>query len=82
MLTSMLNQHSNSTQNQPSSGKSWGHCQLKRHLLKIHRSPQHTSMTLVMKYQASELILMIFPNQTWTAPFELPLAKNFDMPRP
>ena len=35
-----------------------------------------------MKYQTGQLILLIFLKWTWTAPFELPVAKNFDMPGP
>ena len=57
-------------------------CQLTSRRLKIHTSPQHASRTLAMKYQTGHLILLIFPKWTWTAPFELPLAKNFDMPGP
>ena len=48
----------------------------------MHTSLQHTSTTLAMEYQTTHLILMIFPKWTWTAPFVLPLAKIFDMPRP
>ena len=81
-LTLTLHQHSNSTQNQPSSRKRWGQCQLTRCRLKIHTSPLHASKTLAIKYQTSQMILMIFPKWTWSALFELPLAKNFDMPRP
>ena len=80
MLRSMLNQHSNSTQNQLLSRKSCSHCQLTRRGLKIHTSAQHTSTTLAMKYQTSQLIPKIFPKWTWTGRFELPLAKSIDMP--
>ena len=82
MLTSTLNQHSNWTKNQPLSRRTWSHCQLTRRQLQIHTSPQHTSITLAMKYHTSQLTLMIFPKWTWTATVELPLAKNFDLPRP
>ena len=51
-------------------------------LQRIYMSLQHTSATLATKYQTSKRTLMTFPKWTWTAPFELPLAKIFDMPRP
>ena len=41
---------------------------------------QVASTTLAMIYQTSQSTLMTFSKWTWTTAFELPLAKNFDMP--
>ena len=82
MLTSTPNQHSNLTQNQPSSRRNSSHCQLTMRQPNIHMSLQHASTTLAIKYQTRLLTRMTFLRWTWTVHFESPLAKSFNVPRP
>ena len=82
MLTLPPAQHPSLSQNQPIGRGSCSRCQSTRWQPRICMNLPHTSTTLEATYQTSQLTLMNFPKWTWTAPCELPLAKNFQMCRP
>ena len=82
MLTLRLAQHPILTQNQPTSWRSWSHCQPTRWQLRMSMNLQHAWTALATRYPTSQPTLTIFLKWTWIAPFKLASAKNFDIPRP
>ena len=61
MLTKTQNQPTNSTLNQPSSRRTWGHRRRTRLWLRIHTSLRYISMMLATRYQTCRPTRTTFP---------------------